>query len=116
MRVKRCSTKNSEKARSSADAVSYGLIVTELVINALKHGFPHAREGRIAVDFAGDLAGWGLSVSDNGIGRHDDPAKPNRVGLGTSIVEALAQKLKAKVEISACRPGTTTSIVHRLAA
>jgi len=96
----------------AADAVSYGLIVTELIINAFKHGFPDGREGCIAVDFFGDRSGWRLSVSDNGVGRHLDPATPERVGLGTSIVEALAHKLEAKVEISAGHPGTTTSIVH----
>jgi hypothetical protein len=37
----------------SGDAVSFGLIVTELVINSLKHGFPDDRGGHIAVDFEG---------------------------------------------------------------
>jgi two-component sensor histidine kinase len=38
-----------------------------------------------------------------------EPAKP---GLGTSIVEALARQLGARVEIAAARPGTVVSIVH----
>ena len=96
----------------SNDAVSFGLIVTELVINALKHGFPDGRGGHIMVAFAHDGPYWRLSVSDDGIGRQHDPAGPAHAGLGTSIVEALARQLKANVEISDGHPGTATVIVH----
>jgi two-component sensor histidine kinase len=96
----------------SEDAVSLGLIVTELVINALKHGFPEGRSGHVAVDFAADGLAWRLSVSDNGIGRQGNAAEPDQVGLGSSIIEALARQLKAKVEIHPCCPGTATSIVY----
>jgi chemotaxis protein methyltransferase CheR len=96
----------------SDDAVNFGLIVTELVVNALKHGFPDGRKGRIAVDFAAEGSNWRLSVSDNGVGRRLGPADRGHDGLGTSIVEALARHLKASVEISPGRPGATTTIVH----
>ena len=96
----------------SEDAVSIGLIVTELVINALKHAFPNGREGHIAVDFVLEKSSWSLSVSDDGVGRQLDSSAPDRIGLGTTIVEALARKLKATVQIAARVPGTTTAIVH----
>jgi len=105
-------TSSSAGTVESGHAVSFGLIVTELVINALKHGFPNRRAGRAAVDFAADGLNWRLSVSDNGIGRQQNPAEPDQVGLGTSIVEALAHQLKANVEIHPGNPGTATSIVH----
>ena len=53
----------------SSQAVSLGLVTTELVINALKHAFPPGHEGEIVVRYDVDGAGWRLSVSDNGIGR-----------------------------------------------
>jgi two-component sensor histidine kinase len=81
------------------------------VINALKHGFPDGRKGHVAVDFAGRGREWRLSVSDNGVGPRDQDRR-SHVGLGTSIVEALAQQLKAKVEISARSPGTSTAVVY----
>jgi two-component sensor histidine kinase len=57
----------------SARAVSLGLIVTELVINALKHAFPDDRQdGRVVVSYQSDGLDWKLLVSDNGIGK--DPA------------------------------------------
>ena len=52
----------------SGDAVSIGLIVTEFVINALKHGFPTEAEGEILVSYDAQASGWRLSVSDNGSG------------------------------------------------
>ena len=97
----------------SEDAVSFGLIVTELVINSLKHGFPNERNGHIEVDFVRDGADWLLSVSDDGVGRPSIPAIPIRPGLGTSIVEALARNLGARVEIGLPVRGATTGVVHQ---
>jgi chemotaxis protein methyltransferase CheR len=96
----------------SGDAVSLGLIVTELVINALKHGFPDGREGHIDVAFDGNETGWRLSISDDGVGKHPEPGRIARVGLGTSIVEALARQLDARIELSDEIPGTRVSIIH----
>ena len=52
----------------SSEAVSLGLIVTELVINALKHGFQEEEEGEILVCYDAQTPGWRLSVADNGSG------------------------------------------------
>jgi chemotaxis protein methyltransferase CheR len=97
---------------SSSQAVSLGLIVTELVINAIKHAFPGDRVGSVNVAY--DVAGpnWRLSVSDDGIGKptsHSD--KPNP-GLGTTIIEALARQLDALVNVAMDSQGTTVSITH----
>jgi chemotaxis protein methyltransferase CheR len=96
----------------SGDAVSIGLIITELVINALKHAFPGDAGGDILVRYVTDEANWRLSVSDNGGGLAPADHGHRTAGLGTSIVEALAQQLKARVEISNKPPGMIVSIVH----
>ena len=94
-------------------SVSLGLIVTELVINALKHAFPgHDPEGRIAVEYQTQGTDWTLSVSDDGIGIPTGPAAA-KPGLGTGIVEALARQLDASVAVIDAEPGTRVSIVHR---
>ena len=67
----------------SSQAVSLGLVTTELVINALKHAFPPGHEGEIVVRYDVDGAGWRLSVSDNGIGRRVDGHDRVGGGLGT---------------------------------
>lgn len=92
-------------------SVSLGLIVTELVINALKHAFPGDRSGKIRVDYHAYGPDWTLSVSDNGVGTPETLAAA-RPGLGTSIVEALANQLDATVGTEGAHPGTTVSISH----
>ena len=97
---------------SSADvSISLGLIVTELVINALKHAFPGGRIGTIKVGYCTDGTDWTLSVTDNGVGMSLDGDAP-KSGLGTSIVAALAQSLGAKVETTDANPGVSVAIVH----
>lgn len=91
-------------------SVSLGLIVTELVINALKHAFPDGRRGTIKVDYNFHGPNWVLSVRDDGVGM--PLIAPTRQGLGTSIVRALAGQLNASVEISSQHLGTQVSIQH----
>ena len=98
---------------SSGDAVSLGLIVTELVLNALKHAFPNDKvDHRITVAY--DVAGtnWKLSVEDNGIGKRTDTFAQAKAGLGTSIIAALAQQLDARVEVLSGPQGTSVSVTH----
>ena len=84
-------------------SVSLGLIVTELVINALKHAFPGHRSGKITVQYRSHGPNWTMSVSDNGIGM-PDPSEGRKPGLRTNIVEALAKRLDAKVNNSSRTP------------
>ena len=95
----------------SSEAVSLGLIVTELVINALKHGFQGGEEGEILVSYDVQDSGWRLSVSDNGSGPKEAASEPPHAGLGTSIVEALAHQLNATVQKTSGREGTMVSII-----
>jgi len=92
-------------------SVSLGLIVTELVINALKHAFPGDRSGAITVDYHSRGADWTLSVGDNGVGISKNPDNA-KAGLGTSIVKALGQQLGAKIDVASSTAGTKVSVVH----
>ncbi len=100
-----------EATVSSHEAVSLGLIVTELVINALKHAFPRGRGGAILVGYLVEPQGWTLSVTDNGVGR-PPPSQSANVGLGTSVVKALAQQLGARVVMTDAAPGTKVALVN----
>jgi two-component sensor histidine kinase len=92
-------------------SMSIGLIVTELVINALKHAFPDRRQGTIRVGYHADAQSWSLIVRDDGVGMlmGDGAAKP---GLGTGIVDALTRQLEASIQVSDAGPGTLVSIIH----
>jgi two-component sensor histidine kinase len=98
---------------TSRQAESLGLIVTELVMNALKHAFPDEKvEGQITVAYDTVGTNWKLSVSDNGIGQPRGVAAQGKSGLGTGIVKALAQQLDAQFATEAGPDGTTVSITH----
>jgi PAS domain S-box-containing protein len=92
-------------------ATSLGLIVTELVINALKHAFPdRERTGDVGVDYRTHGDGFVLSVTDNGVGMEAGIGL-SKPGLGTGIVDALAKQLGGTVEVTDTAPGTRVSIV-----
>jgi chemotaxis protein methyltransferase CheR len=89
------------------------LIVTELVINALKHAFRSDNaDGQITVRYDAAGTNWKVSVADNGIGRPDGMFAQAKTGLGTSIVKALAHQLGAQVETLAGPSGTTVSVTR----
>ncbi|HSM39434.1 MAG TPA: sensor histidine kinase [Afifellaceae bacterium] len=103
---------------SSAVAMNMGLIVTELVINALKHTFmADAATGRIMVTYRVEGHGWRLTVSDNGVGKPNGDGNPAATGLGTGIVMALVRQLDGRIETSKGLNGlgTSVSIISRLA-
>lgn len=89
------------------------MIVTELVMNSLKHAFPDEKViGEISVSYDRAGTNWKLTVSDNGIGRQDDVFAQQKVGLGTGIIKALSHQLNAQVETLANPQGTRVSITH----
>jgi two-component sensor histidine kinase len=92
-------------------SVSLGLIVTELVINALKHAFPENRHGTITIDYESRGPNWHLSVSDDGVGM---PAGENKTkpGLGSGIVEALAKHIECVLRVDDAKPGTSVNLIH----
>jgi chemotaxis protein methyltransferase CheR len=95
------------------NAESLGLIVTELVINSLKHAFNEdTRGGKISVAYEVSGTDWKLSVADNGVGKPDGVFAQPKSGLGTGIVAALAKQLDAQVETLSGPQGTAVSLTH----
>lgn len=96
----------------SQQAVSIGLIVTELVMNALKHAFPtDVKDGRVVVGYEVKGNDWKLSVSDNGGGIKVGTSE-KRSGLGTTLVQALAKQLDGTVDTKTSIEGTTIAITR----
>lgn len=91
-------------AQPRRTAVILGLVVTESVINALKHAFPEHRDGRILVEYWETAGSYGAAVTDDGMGASGG-AEPEGGGLGASIVATLALQLKAKVKVTNSQPG-----------
>jgi chemotaxis protein methyltransferase CheR len=102
-----------EGSASCRDAESLGLIVTELVINSVKHAFGEdTKDGQITVAFDVSGTDWKLSVTDNGVGKPEGVFAQPKTGLGTGIVNALAKQLDAKVVTLSGLHGTSVSVTH----
>jgi two-component sensor histidine kinase len=96
----------------SDKAVSIGLIVTELLINAVKYAFPVFKDdARVTVTFASDDEAWTLTVGDNGVGKAVKPVQGRAGGLGTVIVDALVKQLEGQMTVASA-DGMTVMIRH----
>lgn len=71
-------------------AISCGLVVNELLTNALKHAFTDGRSGRVAVRASRQVAAMEIEVEDDGVGITDDPGGD---GMGLTLIKALARQL-----------------------
>ena len=97
----------------SHQAVSIGLIVTELVMNCLKHAFPNEKkDAAIVVSYKVSGSGWKLTVSDNGDGKPKLSTSEKKGGLGTSLVQSLAKQLDGRVDTVSNSNGTAVAITH----
>jgi two-component sensor histidine kinase len=94
-----------------------GLVVNELMTNALKHAFAGRDSGEITLNSLSDGDGCRVVIADNGIGLPDGVEWPERGKLSALIVQSLRENAKARVEIES-RPGegTRTTIVFTRAA
>lgn len=95
-------------------AISIGIIVTELVTNALKYAYP--REGgpiRVKLVKHGDSK-LALTVEDEGVG-HSGQAKPAKgTGVGSSIVDAMSRSLCGELQQSGNYSGFRWTLIFPL--
>ena len=79
-------------------AIPMGLIMNELVANALKHAFPDDRSGEISITGKRTPAGIVLSVRDNGVGLPEGMDWRNTTTLGLQLVVKLIQQVEGNIE------------------
>ena len=85
-------------------AVAIGIIVNELVMNAVKYAYPDGA-GPIHVELKSQGDDIWLSITDDGVGLNVK-ADPRSTGMGQRIVSAMAAKLEASVERDPNHAGT----------
>jgi two-component sensor histidine kinase len=85
-------------------AVAIGIIVNELVMNAVKYAYPDG-SGPIHVDLRAEGDELVLSIADDGVGLNVK-TDPRSTGMGQRIVTAMATKLNARVERDPAHVGT----------
>lgn len=93
-------------------AIPLGLVVSELLTNAVRHAYPPGEPGRVELRVAG-APGGGLEVEvrDHGIGLQ--PARHREGSLGRDLVRVLAAQIGAEVA-TASVPGQGTVVTLRL--
>jgi two-component sensor histidine kinase len=88
-------------------AIPCGLIVNELISNALKHAFPDGRAGRVSIHLALEANGRVLlKVTDNGIGIRPEVDLNQTTTLGLQLVNLLVDQLAGELEIQRTNPTT----------
>jgi PAS domain S-box-containing protein len=92
------------------EAIPCGLIINELVTNALKHAFPKGGEGEITIQLhkieSNRIA---LTVSDNGIGFPEQTDFRKSSSLGLTLINSLVEQLRGEIELDRSK-GTTFTI------
>lgn len=92
----------------AAKAAPFALVVNELLTNALRHGFPEGRGGRIFVGVSRLNGDFRIEITDDGVGMDKETRTS---GFGLTIVQLLCQQLKAKWETTDAEPGVRVVVL-----
>ena len=84
---------------NTKNAATIGLIVTELITNAIKHAFPDGRKGTISCSLKKKNDGAVLIVEDDGVGIPEDVDLSNTSTMGIMLVQSMVKQLGATMEI-----------------
>lgn len=87
----------------------FGLILNELVANALKYAYPGGARGELRVALEAEDGGIRLSVGDDGPGIPEEVLSGGSSGLGMTLVRMLSDQLGAGLEID-CSKGTLVTL------
>ncbi len=79
-------------------AIPCGLLINELLTNALKYAFPGARKGEISVETEWTENGLRLMLADNGIGFPSDMDFRTTATFGLKLVQMLVKQLDGSIE------------------
>ena len=101
---------DSEVFLSVETAVPCGLIINELLSNAVKHAFPDDRAGRVSIRVHRSGGELELAVADDGVGLPDTVDVEAASSLGLQLVKTLADQLRARLEVR--RVGGTEIVVR----
>ena len=92
--------KTNDISLNMETAVLSGLIVTELVINSLKHAFPDGSAGKIIVEVLSDDDVLIINVSDDGIGIPQDKSLDNIDSFGLQLIKTLVEQSEGSMELN----------------
>lgn len=83
------------------EAIPLGLLANELFINAMKHSFANRERGTLSLSFKKQpLGSVKLIIADDGPGFPDKSQTASKGSLGMTLIQDLADQLRAKLETS----------------
>ena len=96
----------------AALAAPLALVVNELLINAVCHGFPNGRGGEIRLGVRRKHDILRIEIADNGVGMPSAPdsSGAEAIGFGLTIVDLLGRQLRAKVDRRNADPGVAVTL------
>jgi PAS domain S-box-containing protein len=95
------------------NSIPCGLILNELVSNALKHAFPGGKKGEINIRMRSEDNRVVLTVQDNGIGFPESIDPTNRKSMGLDLVNILVRQMNGKIDMQV-DSGTTWTIIFSI--
>lgn len=91
--------------------IPLGLVINELISNALKYAFTNKSSGTIDIVLKSVNDTLVLSVSDNGQGLPENFSVDEVSSLGFRLIKAFSDKLKSELDISSSKEGTKISLI-----
>jgi two-component sensor histidine kinase len=94
----KCEVTSNEVAFKLDIAVPLGLIISEMIVNSVKHAFQGIENPELKVELKKDNETIELIVQDNGIGLPENFSLEQPVSLGTEIIQALTDQIEAEIK------------------
>ncbi|WP_324261486.1 histidine kinase dimerization/phosphoacceptor domain -containing protein [Altererythrobacter sp. H2] len=86
-------------------AVPLALVVSEILVNAMKYAFVGRHGGRIGIAVRKSNDSIVLEIADDGVGFPGELGKTERTGIGSRIIRGLTARLDGTVAVASAGPG-----------
>ncbi|UXD87692.1 PAS domain-containing protein [Thalassolituus hydrocarboniclasticus] len=93
-------------------ALPFGLLINELVTNAIKHAFPDHDGGEIRLTLSEDGAKKVLIIADNGIGLPQGGRPGTSNSLGFQLIPGLVEQMHATLDVLDAEGAVFQLIIH----
>lgn len=91
-------------------ATPIAVVVSELVVNAVKHAFPDGRGGAVRLIVKRMPEGIRVGVVDTGVGRGQASAAGNGAGVGTKVIDALVRQVRGRLDHESSPSGSRVDL------
>lgn len=93
-------------------AIPCGIIINEILINAIKHAFPEEKSGSVNVVLKKSSSGVSLTISDNGVGFQKDVQSQS---LGMNLIHSLSEQIDGDISVESIpNEGSTIKLTFKV--